>query len=174
MEYQELFNKYVYLLKDKENCHNKLALLKDGYISTKPISGKKYPYLQYRVDGKLLSEYIKDDSLLQVREELATRAALLEQIKEIDGQLRKLETAAAILDKSLSRKLITLGRCAIMEVMSLAEREKSLAFSSAMTALEGIPAGEDTEKNLALWARGETSFKESYLNTLRTHHLTEG
>jgi serine protease inhibitor len=60
-----------------------------------------------------------------------------------------------------------------MEAMPLDEREQSLAFSSAMAALEGIPASEETEKNLTLWANGEFGFQESYLNTLRAYHLAE-
>jgi serine protease inhibitor len=60
-----------------------------------------------------------------------------------------------------------------MEAMPLDERIKSLAFSNAMTALEGIPASVEIENNLSLWANGDFSFQESYLNTLRTYHLAE-
>ena len=50
---------------------------------------------------------------------------------------------------------------------------KSLAFGSAMTALEGIPTSEETENNLSRWANGDLSFQESYLNTLKAYHLAE-
>ncbi|MCL2122177.1 MAG: hypothetical protein FWH28_08015, partial [Clostridiales bacterium] len=66
MEYQDLQNEYTSMLRDKTESQKNLALLKDGYISTKTISGKKYAYLQYRVNGKLFSEYIKDDYLPEV------------------------------------------------------------------------------------------------------------
>jgi hypothetical protein len=173
MEYQELYNEYATLLRDRAECQNNLALLKDGYISTKTISGNKYAYLQYRVNGKLLSEYVKDDHLPEVRTELDKRAVLLNRINEIGERLEKVESAAGILDKSLRRKLIILRRCAAMETMTFEEREKSLAFGSAMTALEGIPTSADTEKNLSRWAIGDLSFQESYLNTLRAYHLAE-
>jgi hypothetical protein len=173
MEYQELYNEYASLLRDKAECQNNLALLKDGYISTKTISGKKYAYLQYRVNGKLLSEYVKDEHLPKVRAELDKRVALLSRINEIDGRLEKLEAAADILDKNLRRKLIMLRRCAVMEAMTFEEREKSLAFGSAMTALEGIPTSKETEENLLRWATGDLSFQESFQNTLRTYHLAE-
>jgi len=52
-------------------------------------------------------------------------------------------------------------------------RKKSLEFGNAMTALEGIPAGKDTEKNLSLWASGKYSFKDGYLKTLTKYHLIE-
>ena len=173
MVYQELSNEYTSLLREKTDCQNALIALKDGYISTKTISGKKYAYLQYRIDGKLSSEYIREDHLAIVRAELDERARTLDKIRNIDAQLEKIEAAAGILDKSLHRKLITLRRCAAMESMSFEEREKSLTFGSAMTALEGIPVSKETEKNLSRWANGEFSFQESYLNTLRAYNLAE-
>ncbi|MCL2125365.1 MAG: hypothetical protein FWH33_05170 [Oscillospiraceae bacterium] len=173
MEYQELYDEYASLLRDKTECHNNLAVLKDGYISTKTISGKKYTYLQHRVNGKLISEYVKDDHLPEVRAELDKRTILLNRINEIDDRLEKVESAVGILDKNLLRKLIILRRCAAMETMSFEERGKSLAFGSAMTALEGIPTSEETEKNLSRWAIGDLSFQESFLNTLWTYHLVE-
>ena len=173
MEYQELYKEYASLLQEKVDNQNRLALLKDGYISTKTISGKKYSYLQYRVDGKLLSKYIKDEHLSGVQSELDERAGIFGRISEIDERLEKIESAANILDNSLRRKLVTLRRCAMMEAMTLEERRKSLAFGSAMTALEGIPVSEEAEKNLSRWAHGDVSFHESYLSTLRAYRLAE-
>ena len=173
MVYQELFNEYTSLLGVKTDCQNALTALKDGYISTKTISGKKYAYLQYRVDGKLSSEYIREENLPNIRAELDERTRTLEKVRETISRLDKIQAAAGILDDGLQRKLIALRRCAAMEAMPLDVRAKSLAFGNAMTALEGIPASEDTEKNLSRWANGDLSFQESYLNTLRTYHLTE-
>jgi len=173
MEYQELYNEYTLLLRDKIDYQSRLAVLKNGYISTKTISGKKYFYLQYRVDGKLWSEYIREEHLPKVRTELDERASILEKIGEIDDRLIKIEAAADILDGNLRRKFITLRRCAVMETMPFEERIKSLAFGNAMTVLEGIPVSEEAEKNLLRWVNGDLTFQESYLNTLRAYHLTE-
>ena len=173
MEYQEIYNEYASLLRDKADCQNRLALLKEGYISIKTISGKKYAYLQYRVDGKLSSEYVREDHLPRIRAELDERAHALEKIHEIDDRLEKIEAASDILDDSLRRKLTTIRRCAAMELMPVEERRKSLAFGNAMTALEGIPVSEETEKNLSRWANGDLSFQESFMNTLRAYHLAE-
>jgi len=173
MEYRELYNEYTSLLREKADCQNKLAALKDGYISNKTISGKKYAYLQYRVDGKLSSEYIRRDHLPKIRADLDMRSQLQIVIREIDVRLEKIEAAASILDSSLRRKLMILRRCAVIESMPFEERKNALAFSNAMIALEGIPVSEETEKHLSLWANGEFSFQESYLNTLRAYQLTE-
>jgi len=125
------------------------------------------------VAGRLSSEYIREEQLPKIRAELDERARILERIREIDSRLEKIEAAANILDKNLRRKLITLRRCTAMDVMPFEKREESLAFGSAMTALEGIPASAETERNLSRWANGEFSFQESYLNTLRAYHLAE-
>lgn len=173
MAYQELYDEYVLLLQEKTDCQIALSGLKGGYISTKTISGKKYPYLQYRVDGKLVSEYVGEKQLPYVRTKLEERSRLLERVSELGSQLEKIESAVKILDGELSRKLVILRRCAAMEAMPLDEREKSLAFGKAMTALEGIPAGEKVNRNLEHWASGDFSFQESYLETLRTYSLAE-
>lgn len=173
MAYNELLDEYISLLRDITDCQHTLSGLKDGYISIKNISGKKYPYLQYRVDEKLISEYVGEKNLPYIREQLKERAKLHERIGEIDSQLKKLEAAAGILEPNLQHNMIILRRCATMDSMSLEEREKSLAFSNAMTALEGIPAGEETENNLSRWVSGNFNFQESYFNTLRAYHLTE-
>jgi hypothetical protein len=173
MVYQELYNEYTSLLRVKTDCQKALTALKEGYISTKTISGKKYAYLQYRIDGKLSSEYIREDDTPKIRAELDERTRTLEKVREIDSRLDKIEAAAGILDDGLHRKLIAIRRCAAMDAIPLDERIKSLAFGNAMTALEGIPASEETEKDLSLWANGDLSFQESYFNTLKTYQLAE-
>jgi hypothetical protein len=173
MEYHELFNEYTSLLQEKNECRNSLFSLKEGYISTKTISGKQYAYLQYRVNGKLLSEYVKDENLHEVRAELERRTAIVGRIHEIEERLNKIEAAANILDSDLRRKLVVLRRCDAMEAMPIEERKKSLAFSSAMIALKDIQVSAETENNLSRWAAGNFSFQESYINTLRAYSLVE-
>jgi len=173
MLYPELHSEFVSLLKDKAECLNVLAELRNGYISTKTITGKQYAYLQYRVDGKLSSEYIKQEHLPGVRSELNERADKSGKIREIDGRLEKIEAAARILDQDLYRKLILLRRCSVMETLPYEERKKSLVFGSAMKALEGIPVREETEMNLQRWANGDLSFQDSYFDTLRAYKLAE-
>ena len=42
-----------------------------------------------------------------------------------------------------------------------------------MTALEGIPAQKETEKNLSAWAAGEKSFADFYIPTLQRYGVME-
>ena len=60
-----------------------------------------------------------------------------------------------------------------MDSMPVDARRKSLEFGNAMTALEGIPASEDTETALSLWAMGQYSFTDGYLQTLAKYRLIE-
>ena len=173
MKYKELYNEYNSLLSQRSGYLQTASALKEGYISTKRISGKQYYYLQKKADGKLCSEYIKEDMLPQVKSELQKRDEIEKAIEKINEQLNRLETAANILDKTLCHKLIILRRCSVMDSLPVDMRKKSLEFGNAMTALEGIPASEDTEKKLSLWAEGQYSFKDSYLQTLSKYHLIE-
>jgi len=173
MAYKELYDEYFALLQERTNCQIKLSELKDGYISTKTISGKKYPYLQYRLKGKLYSEYVGEKRLPHVSTKIAERTKLIGQVSKLSIRLEKIESAAKILDDILYRKLVVMRQCAAMEVMPVDERGKTLAFGKAMAALEGIPPSEETNQNLEHWANGDFSFKESYMKTLRTYNLVE-
>jgi len=171
MKYKEIYDEYTTLLSQWDAYLKISAPLKEGYISTKTISGKKYSYLQKMVDGKLNSEYIKADMLQQVQAQLQQRKEAKEEISHINNQLSRLETAAKILDKSLFHKLIILKRCFLMDSVSVDIRKKSLDFGNAMAAIEGIPASDDTEQTLALWVDKLCSFKDGYMRVLARHNL---
>jgi len=173
MKYKEIFDEYASQVRENIEYRNNLKSLKKGYISTKMISGKKYNYLQYRENGKLLSEYIKNDNLPEIRSELEKRTDIYNRIHDLDEQLNKLEAAAAILDKNLYRNLVNLRRCSKMKILTLSERQKALEFSKAMTMLEGIPTSIDTENNLSCWVNGDISFYDCFINTLLSYNLTE-
>ena len=173
MKYKELYNEYNSLLLAKSDYLKIVSELKEGYISTKTISGKQYYYLQKKVDGKLSSEYIKENMLPQVKSELQKRNEIETIIDQTNTQLDKLETAVNILDKVLYHQFIILRRCAAMDSMPTAMRKKAIEFGNAMTALEGIPVSEDTEKTLSLWVVGKCSFSEGYLQTLVKYNLIE-
>jgi len=174
MKYKELYNDYYSLLSEKAKYLKSMSELKDGYISIKKISGKQYAYLQKRVNGKLSSEYIKEDMLPKVKRGLQKRNEIETIIDQTNGELNKLETAANMLDKTLYHRFIILRRCSEMDSMPTAMRKRTLEFGNAMNALEGIPASEDTEKMLSLWVVGQRSFSEGYLQTLIKYNLIEG
>jgi hypothetical protein len=173
LKYTEIYDDFVSLMKEKTKYQNTLNSLKDGYISNKTISGRNYSYLQYREDGKLVSEYIKEYNLPEIKAELDERAYILKKIDEVSDRLKKLEDAAKILDRKLHKKLVNIRRYAVMDSMPLEKRQKALAFSRAITALEGIPVSDDTNINLSEWAAGKQSFKDCYSKTLQMLNLTE-
>lgn len=171
MAYYELYNEYDTLVKEKISLQKKVNELKSGYISTKTISGKKYTYLQDRVDGKLVSEYVREYNFKSVKAELDERSCIKKIISEIDIHLDKLEAATKILDNDLNKKLINLRRCAAMESLPYEKRSKALAFSRAMTALEGIRVSTDIEEDLSCWAVGDLDFQESFFKVLQAYKL---
>ena len=173
MKYREIYEEYNSLLAQKTDCSNLLPALKEGYISVKTISGKKYSYLQKKSGGRINSEYIKEGMLAQIQSELQKRRETENQIEMINKELCRIETAVKTLDKSLYHKLIILKRCSLMDSMPVEMRQKSLEFGNAMTALEGIPASADTENRLSLWAAGRYSFKDAYLHALKKYRLME-
>ena len=173
MRYQELYNEYVTLLYHQANTQQKLQALPKGYISIKKISGKEYHYLQYTSFGKKKSKYLRESDIETIREKLLLRDALCKEIEDNQANLERLEKAAKILDAQLSRLFFHLRQCAEMDALPVSNREKALSFARAMTALEGLPARETTEKNLQLWAKGEKSFADFYLPALQDYRVME-
>ena len=86
----------------------------------------------------------------------------------------RLESAAKILDNNLYRIFFYLKQCAEMDALPMEKRQDALSFAKAMTALEGLPAKEETEQNLMLWARGEKMFADFYMKALQSYRVLEG
>ena len=59
MKYQELLDEYRQLLQRNVQLQQQMQQIPKGYIVTKRISGKDYYYLQYSVQGKKKSQYIR-------------------------------------------------------------------------------------------------------------------
>ena len=85
-----------------------------------------------------------------------------------------METAAKNFDRNQYRISFFLQQCAEMDALPIEKRKDALAFARAMTALEGLPAKEETEKNLQLWARGEKKFADFYIKSLKAYHILDG
>ena len=58
--------------------------------------------------------------------------------------------------------------------LPVAKRQEVLLFSNAMTALEGLSAKPETDKNLQLWAKGEGSYTDIYMKALVQYRVVEG
>ena len=76
-------------------------------------------------------------------------------------------------DGNQSRISFFLQQCAEMDAMPMEKRQEALSFAKAMTALEGLPAKEETEKNLQLWAKGEKRFVDFYMKTLQFYSIID-
>ena len=98
---------------------------------------------------------------------------MLVRISDIGEESDKIQAAAKILDDPLYRKLIVIKQCYLMDSTPISDRAKTLSFANAMTALEGIPVNNATNRNLQLWADGKQSYMDAYFNTLLKYNLIE-
>ena len=85
-----------------------------------------------------------------------------------------MESAAKNSERNQYRISFFLQQCAEMDALPIEKRKDALVFARAMTALEGLPAKEETEKNLQLWARGEKKFADFYIKSLQSYHVLDG
>lgn len=174
MRYFELLNEYKDLLHADVQLRTQLQAIPKGYVTTKKIAGKDYCYLQYTVQGKKKSEYLREEEAASVRRAVAQREPLKIQLEELRKDQLRLESAARILDTGLYRTFLFLKQCAEMDALPVAKRQEALRFSDAMTALEGLCAKPETDRSLQLWARGEGSYTDIYMKALVHYQVVEG
>lgn len=173
MKYQELLDEYTQLLRVNVQLRSQMQEIPKGYIVTKKISGKKYFYLQYTVQGKKKSEYIRAKDIEHIRAAIALRDSLKAQIEDNRAELVRLESAAKILDTNLYRTFTFLKQCADMDALPISRRTEALQFAGAMTALEGLPARPETEASLEEWAIGHRSFLDIYMRALYHYRIVD-
>lgn len=174
MKYHELLIEYKELLAEDVRLRQEMHLIPKGYLVTKKIAGKEYLYLQYTVQGKKKSEYVREEDALQIRSAIARREPVKGEIDTLRREQDRLESAAKILDSNLYRTFIFLKQCAEMDAMPLEKRFGALSFARAITALEGLSAKEETEQNLLLWAKGQKLFSDFYMKSLQSYRVVEG
>ena len=72
-----------------------LDRLPRGSITVKTISGKRYYYLSYRSDGKVVSKYLgKEEALGAIKDRLDRRAqieSILKSLREEQAKIKKME-----------------------------------------------------------------------------------
>ena len=64
-----------------------------GTIIWKKISGRAYPYLVYRVDGKVKTDYISEAELPEIEEQVRLRRQAKEALKNINANLKIVQRA---------------------------------------------------------------------------------
>ena len=99
----------------------KLESLPKGYISKKVIHGKEYFYLQYLENGKIISKYVKEQDLDNLKHSLSKRKEIEE---EIDSLLKKEKNI-----NHLSPKTLELSGYVMMEDIVVAEFNKGQLVS---------------------------------------------
>ena len=174
MKYRELYDEYRELLVCETKLRQEIYRIPKGYLVTKRIAGKEYLYLQYTAQGKKKSEYIHEDDWTWIKAAIARREPAREEMETLRQEQSRLESAAKILDTNLYRTFVFLKQCAEMDALPVEKRHDALSFARAMTALEGLPAREETEQNLLLWAKGEKKFTDFYMKSLQSYRVLEG
>ena len=174
MKYHELLVEYKELLADDVRLRQEMNRIPKGYLVTKKIAGKDYLYLQYTVQGKKKSEYVREEDVQRIKSAIARRDPVKVEMDMLRREQNRLESAAKILDSNLYRTFIFLKQCADMDAMPIEKRYVALSFARAMTALEGLSAKDETEQNLLLWAKGQNPFSDFYIKSLQSYRVLEG
>ena len=84
-----------------------------------------------------------------------------------------MERLVKYFDSNQSRISLFMQQCAEMDTMPIEKRQNTLSFAKAMTAREGLPAKEETEKNLQLWAKGKKRFVDFYMKSLQFYSIID-
>lgn len=84
-----------------------------------------------------------------------------------------MERSVKYFDSNQSRISLCIQQCAEMDALPIEKRQNALSFAKAMTALEGLPAKEETERNLQLWAKGDKRFVDFYMESLQSYSVID-
>ncbi|MCB7520528.1 hypothetical protein LIZ64_02115 [[Clostridium] hylemonae] len=161
-EYKNLFDRKVKL-------ETELQTLVQGYISKKTIKGKTYCYLQNRVGGKLISQYLKSEEVDEVTEQIARRKQYEAELPNLKARISELEQAADLLGKDISRQLMLLKLSTGMDGLTAEQKRRSSSFAGAMNAVEGIPVSAQTAKDIVDWQNGNKPFLSIFEATLKRY-----
>lgn len=164
-----IINEYKELLLQKNKIEQILPSLPKGYLSKKTIRENQYYYLQNRIDGKLVSKYLKENEIGTVKEQVELCKQYRVQLPQIELRLKELEQAAKLIDKRIARHLTLLKLSCGMDSLSHEQKERSASFANALNAIEGVSASKTTQKNVDKWKVGEESFISIFRSTLNMY-----
>ncbi|SHJ73538.1 hypothetical protein SAMN02745248_00784 [Hathewaya proteolytica DSM 3090] len=167
-----IINEYQELLLKKNEIEKTLPSLPEGYISTKTIKEKQYYYIQNRVNGKIVSKYLKENEVDTIKEQVELCQKYKAELPKIEARLKQLEQAAKLIDKNIARHLTLLKLSCGMDSLNDVQKERSASFANALNAIEGVYASETTERNIAKWKVGDESFISIFQSTLNMYGFT--
>ncbi len=88
----ELLDQYMKYKDSIEIYQHKIDTCTKGYITTKRIKGKSYPYLQWRNKGRICSKYIDPDKVALFQEDIVIRKQYEANLKEIKKAIKEIES----------------------------------------------------------------------------------
>ncbi|WP_156299167.1 hypothetical protein [Streptobacillus canis] len=165
----KILEEYEKVLAQKNEIEKVLPTLLNGYISIKTIKGKKYSYLQNRVNNKIKSKYLRENEIDGVREELELYRMYKENIPKIEGRLKELEQAAKIVDKNIYRELRLIKMANTLDLIDEKQKKESVNFADAISSIEGVDVTEKTQKKIESWLKGEKSYLTIFEETLKMY-----
>ena len=82
----------------RESYEKQIASLPKGSLQVKERNGRKYFYLAYRRDGKVVSEYVGNDEsvVADLKEQLERRKNIENLLKSIKNELRLMNRALEV------------------------------------------------------------------------------
>ena len=80
-------------LEVKDKIEKKLAKIPKGSVKEREISGRKYYYLQYRVNKKVVHKYLGKSRPEALIRQLKERKSLKKELKKVNEALRILKRA---------------------------------------------------------------------------------
>ena len=164
-----IINEYIQLLERKAGLEKALSELPQGYISKKTINGNVYHYLQSRISGKMTGEYLKKDEVDKITKKIRLRKQYEAEIPLLDVRIGELEQAARLIGHGLDRRMSLLKLSVGMDLLSVEQKKRSISFANAMNAIEGVPASEQTVKELSDWVEGNASYLSVFEATLQKY-----
>lgn len=76
------------IVKEREKLEDEIAQFPVGYISKKNIHGKIRYYRQWTENGKIKSQYIKEEELDEIQDQISRRKELQQRLKELNQQTK--------------------------------------------------------------------------------------
>jgi len=162
----DIIKEYKRLISRQSEIYSLLQTLPKGYISKKSINGKNYYYRQYRTGSSVSSHFIKSEQVSDLSKQMAMRKQLEEEKKTISCRISELEKAGSMISRSLYQKMRRVKLSEAMDTLSLQQRERSLSFSDALTAIEGVPVSEEAKQHQIDWKNGKITFDTLLTDTL--------
>ena len=172
--YQSIIQEYSDLILKQSQLEAEIHSLPKGYVSKKKIAGHSYYYLQQRVHQKLNGTYIPMNRVEEIVRQIKLRSEYKAELKSITEYLKKIEKTAARLDTGLLSYLRFVELSAGMDNLSVQQKGKSVSFADTMNAIEGVPANQDTKKDLQLWVNGQKAYLDVCRDVLQKYGVQLG